>query len=308
MNIQWQERLAVVAVLLTLVAVPAFGSYYQQYLESRMVREAGGTGEVHIYHLTGIFKPGMWTLDKIMGYNYWWQKPRRLEEIKVNKGDTVILSVTSADVEHGVIIPGLGIDPIEIEAGHRKVITFVADRAGSFPILCAKVCSCTGAGFACTLDKKDGHEGMMVVLTVEELLGPPNANVDVSISETKGFEPETIRVRQDDVVQLRITSQSDGIGDGVGFCISEYETKVDLQGIRNGQSRTFKFKADKAGTFIIYSSTDAGEGINSATGTFIVVGTEAAAETQSEETQPTAQAGMVTSEELEALESEFEGL
>lgn len=59
MNIQWQERLAVVAVLLTLVAVPAFGSYYQQYLESRMVREAGGTGEVHIYHLTEISLPCM---------------------------------------------------------------------------------------------------------------------------------------------------------------------------------------------------------------------------------------------------------
>ena len=45
---------------------------------------------------------------------------------------------------------------------------------------------------------------------------------------------------------------------------------MDLQGIAKGDSRTFKFKADKAGSFSIYSSTHAGDRIDSATGTFVV--------------------------------------
>jgi hypothetical protein len=72
------------------------------------------------------------------------------------------------------------------------------------------------------------------------------------------------------VVELTVTSQSNGKGQGVGFCISEYETKVDLQGIAAGETRKFKFRADKAGSFTIYSSTQAGDKIDSANGTFVV--------------------------------------
>jgi heme/copper-type cytochrome/quinol oxidase subunit 2 len=215
-------------------------------------------------------KPGMWTLDAVEGWNYWWRRPRRLSEIAVNKGDTVLITLESVDVRHAFTIPALNIGHIEVDPGHRKTLSFVADRAGSFPFLCATVCSCTGTGFACTLTKKRGHEGMTGILTVTEPLGPPDARLAVTLSEEKGFQPNVLRVHEGDVVELTVTSASNGVGQGVGFCISEYENKVDLQGIAKGDARTFKFKADKAGSFTIYSSTHAGDRIDAANGTFVV--------------------------------------
>jgi heme/copper-type cytochrome/quinol oxidase subunit 2 len=270
MKPQRQEWLGIAAVVVGLAAVPAFGRYYTSRLESRTLAAAPKAGKVHVYHLTGVAKPGMWTLDTLKGNNYWWRKPQRFADMSVNKGDTVIITLTSADVQHGFTIPALGIGPIEVDPGHRKVVNFVADRAGSFPFLCARVCSCTGKGFACTMTKKRGHEGMTGLLTVTEPMGPPNVKLAVTVSAEKGFDPPRMRARLGDVVELMVTSRSNGVGSGVGFCISDYETKVDLQGIANGESRTFKFKADKAGSFSVYSSTRAGGRIDAATGTFVV--------------------------------------
>jgi heme/copper-type cytochrome/quinol oxidase subunit 2 len=270
MNAQRGEWIGIVSILLGFAAAPAFCHFYESHREARAVAAAPKAGKLHVYHLTGLAKPGMWTLDAVEGWNYWWRKPRRLNEIAVNKGDTVLITLASADVEHGFTIPALGIGHIEVKPGHLKTISFVADRAGSFPFLCAKVCSCTGTGFACTLTKKQGHEGMTGILTVTEPLGPPDVSVAVTVSEEKGFDPPVIRVHQGDVVEVTVTSRSKGIGNGVGFCISEYETKVDLQGIGPGETRKFKFRADRAGSFTIYSSTQAGDRIDSANGSFIV--------------------------------------
>lgn len=270
MTAQAQERLAGAVVLGLPLLVTFFGINYEHRLNDRAGHVKISHGKLHVYHITGIAKPGMWTLDPVIGHNYWRHPPTRLREIKVRRGDTLVLVLTSADVEHGFIIPALGIGPYTIEPGHRKVIHFTADRAGSFPFLCAKICSCTGHGFACTLHKKEGHEGMTGVLTVEEPLGPPNDVVNVTISEDKGFQPATIKVKQGDVVQVKVTSQSNGTGQGVGFCIQEYETRVDLQGIASGDSRTFKFRADKPGNFLVYSSTKAGPKIDTAMASFVV--------------------------------------
>lgn len=276
MNPKRKEWGAILAIILGFISVPAFSRYYESRREARAVAEAPKSGKLHVFHLTGIAKPGMWTLDKVEGWNYWWRKPRRFSDMAVNKGDTVLITLESADVQHAFTIPALGIGHVEVDPGHRKTVSFVADRAGSFPFLCATVCSCTGEGFACTLTKKKGHEGMTGILTVTEPLGPPDARVAVTVSEEKGFDPPVIRVREGDVVELTVTSLSDGLvtgtsaGSGVGFCISDYETKVDLQGIPKGESRKFKFRADKAGSFTVYSSTHAGDRIDAATGTFIV--------------------------------------
>lgn len=272
MNPQRQERLGAFCVVLALVAVPVFYRYYGSRLESRAEAAAPKGGKIRVFHLTGIAKPGMWTLDTLAGHNYWRTTPQRFTDMSVNLGDTVLITLESADVQHAFTIPALGIGHVEVDPGHRKTVSFVANRAGSFPFMCASICSCTGNGFACTLTKKKGHEGMTGVLTVTEPMGPPDVKVAVTVSEEKGFDPPTIKAHEGDVVEITVTSQSDGIKSGVGFCISEYETKVDLQGIAKGESRTFKFRADKAGSFTTYSSTKAGDRIDSATGTFIVSG------------------------------------
>lgn len=272
MNTSGRELVGTLCLIAGIAAVPAFSHFYEARRESRAVAAAPKSGAVHVYHLTGIAKPGMWTLDSVEGWNYWWKAPRRFTDMSVNLGDTVVITLASADVQHAFTIPALGIEHILVNPGHLETVSFVANKAGSFPFLCAKVCSCTGTDFACTLHKKQGHEGMSGILTVTEPLGPPDVRAAVTVSEEKGFDPPVIKAKQGDIVELAVTSKSNGLGQGVGLCISEYETKVDLQGIASGDTRTFKFRADRAGSFTVYSSTRAGEKIDAATGAFNVTG------------------------------------
>lgn len=247
------EALAAAVVIAILGGVPAAFFAY----EHALAVAAGKGPRTRVVTLTGVDPPGVWTTGAIAGYNYWWQKPQPTDEIKAGVGDTVVFRVKSGDVIHGFSIPALGIDAVEVEPGHLEMVRVEADRAGSFPFLCTTVCG-------------DGHEDMSGVLTVEEPLGEPDVEVAVTVSEEFGFQPAVIRVHQGDVVRVKVTSESDGMGDGVGFAISGYESKVDLQGIRKGRSRTFNFKADTPGTFLIYSSTQAGPEIDTALADFIV--------------------------------------
>lgn len=59
--------------------------------------------------------------------------------ITVNRGDTVILNITSADVEHGISIPQFSVTKT-IPAGQTVTVQFVADEAGTFPFSCSVFC------------------------------------------------------------------------------------------------------------------------------------------------------------------------
>lgn len=59
--------------------------------------------------------------------------------IEVNKGDRVILHVESIDVTHGIWIPEFGINE-KLEPGKTVTIDFVADREGTFPLICSVFC------------------------------------------------------------------------------------------------------------------------------------------------------------------------
>jgi len=74
--------------------------------------------------------------------------------IVVKKGDTVKLNITSVDVSHGFNLPDFGINK-RLEPGTTSLITFVADKAGSFGFNCSVLC---GAG----------HSGMTGQLIVQE--------------------------------------------------------------------------------------------------------------------------------------------
>lgn len=74
-------------------------------------------------------------------------------EIIVSQGDTVKLTVTSIDVNHGFAIPAYGIDEF-LSPGDEVAFEFVADKKGSFPFLCSVVCG-------------SGHGRMRGTLVVE---------------------------------------------------------------------------------------------------------------------------------------------
>lgn len=74
--------------------------------------------------------------------------------ITVNKGDTVRMTVTSADVNHGLSIPAFGVSK-SIDAGATVTVEFVADKTGEFPFFCSVFCG-------------EGHGQMRGTLIVKE--------------------------------------------------------------------------------------------------------------------------------------------
>jgi|TARA_B100002003_G_C14092751_1_gene525583 cytochrome c oxidase subunit 2 len=73
--------------------------------------------------------------------------------IIVNQGDTVKLTITSADVTHGFNLPDFGIRE-RLDPGKTVEIEFVADKKGTFT-------------FACHIPCGRGHGGMSGKLIVE---------------------------------------------------------------------------------------------------------------------------------------------
>jgi heme/copper-type cytochrome/quinol oxidase subunit 2 len=60
-------------------------------------------------------------------------------ELKVARGDTVTIQLVSTDVVHGLYIDGYGV-AVEADPGQTAIITFVADKPGSFRFRCNVTC------------------------------------------------------------------------------------------------------------------------------------------------------------------------
>ncbi len=81
------------------------------------------------------------------------------------------------------------------------------------------------------------------------------------------FNLTRIEVNLGDTVRLKITGLDDGIGDGHGFAIPDFDVnKV----IRAGETVTVEFVADKTGTFTFRCSVFCGAGHNNMNGTLVV--------------------------------------
>lgn len=75
------------------------------------------------------------------------------DPIKVNKGDIVILKITTPDVAHGFRLSEYGINE-RISPGEEVIVQFVADKEGEFEFFCNVPCG-------------RGHGGMRGTLVVE---------------------------------------------------------------------------------------------------------------------------------------------
>lgn len=73
--------------------------------------------------------------------------------ISVNKGDTVIITITSTDVPHGFALPDYNIDE-NVEPGTPVSVSFVADKVGTFSFHCSVFCG-------------EGHREMEGILEVK---------------------------------------------------------------------------------------------------------------------------------------------
>lgn len=59
--------------------------------------------------------------------------------LRVNRGDTVVVTLTASDVVHGLYLDGYGID-VRVEPGGSETFTFVADKPGKFRYRCSVSC------------------------------------------------------------------------------------------------------------------------------------------------------------------------
>jgi cytochrome c oxidase subunit 2 len=75
--------------------------------------------------------------------------------IEVRQGDVVELVLRSADTEHGLAIPGYRVKVAIPKGGEAVGVSFVASRAGTFPIECSEYCG-------------SGHKRMRGELVVAE--------------------------------------------------------------------------------------------------------------------------------------------
>jgi mono/diheme cytochrome c family protein len=87
-----------------------------------------------------------------------------------------------------------------------------------------------------------------------EQLGEPDVRIKLTERAWK-YDPEIIRVKKGQIVEITFEPTDNGLGVGHGFAISSYDEAVFLNGAMVGTPKTAKFRADRAGKFIYYCST-----------------------------------------------------
>ncbi|HEU0291505.1 MAG TPA: cupredoxin domain-containing protein [Anaerolineales bacterium] len=60
-------------------------------------------------------------------------------ELQVNPGDTVTIQLVSTDVVHGLYVDGYDVS-VEADPGQTKMLTFTANKPGSFRFRCNVTC------------------------------------------------------------------------------------------------------------------------------------------------------------------------
>lgn len=91
-------------------------------------------------------------------------------------------------------------------------------------------------------------------LAQAEKLGKP----DVVIKLTERgwvYDPQEIRVKKGQIVEVVFEPTDNGLGVGHGFAISSYDEVAFINGAMVGVPKSVKFRADRAGTFTFYCST-----------------------------------------------------
>lgn len=107
-------------------------------------------------------------------------------------------------------------------------------------------------------------------------VGEPDVKLKL-IERAWKYEPNVLRVKRGQVVQITFEPTDNGLGVGHGFAISGYDEVAFLNGAMVGLPKTVKFQADQPGEFTFYCATQCStEKLHPLMlGTFIVEDTEA---------------------------------
>jgi heme/copper-type cytochrome/quinol oxidase subunit 2 len=126
-------------VIFVVVALPFGISAYDRYIWSQKIPEGA-----KVFSMTGHTQKG-WVFGSIEAAEVLTQsivpKKNVPPVIEVNKGDTVVLKLTSSDVVHGFSLKDFGIFINDgIHPGKPKIVSFVADKEGTFTFACNAIC------------------------------------------------------------------------------------------------------------------------------------------------------------------------
>lgn len=113
----FERTLAVLLIVIT--AVPTYGVVY--WYETNRYPVVGGDGGTKEFYVTAI----MWQFYP--------------QNITVNKGDHVIIHLTSMDVQHGLYNVQWNLTS-NVFANETKTIAFTADKVGVFEYYCTYYC------------------------------------------------------------------------------------------------------------------------------------------------------------------------
>ena len=86
----------------------------------------------------------------IEAYNFGF---RVLNDVQINKGDTVKIVLTSSEGTHGLSMPDFNVNMGPVSPGQQQTAEFVADKSGTFDYFCNVPCG-------------PGHSSMRTTLTV----------------------------------------------------------------------------------------------------------------------------------------------
>jgi cytochrome c oxidase cbb3-type subunit 2 len=87
-----------------------------------------------------------------------------------------------------------------------------------------------------------------------EQLGEPDVKVKLT-ERSWQFDPNEIHVKKGQIVEVTFEPTDNGLGVGHGFAISSYDETAFINGAMVGVPKVAKFRADRAGRFIFYCST-----------------------------------------------------
>ena len=141
-------------LILTIVGLP-FGIQ----LYDRQVWDAKVPDQARVFTLTGHARSG-WIEEDVHAYDAisLWNKNGSFEKplvLEVSKGDEVVLKLKSSDVVHGFSLKDFGVFITDgIQPGKVKLVSFRADKVGTFTFSCNAICG-------------DNHQKMQGTLIVK---------------------------------------------------------------------------------------------------------------------------------------------
>jgi len=126
-------------VIFVVVALPFGISAYDRHIWNQKIPQ-----DAKVFNLTGHTQKG-WVSGSIGASDILTESliPKELKPpvIKVNKGDRVVLKLTSSDVIHGFSLKDFGIFINDgIHPGKPQTVSFIADKEGTFTFACNAIC------------------------------------------------------------------------------------------------------------------------------------------------------------------------